>query len=283
LATTGALTVDDMLRQVPGFSLLRRSGSRTANPTSQGVSLRGLGASGASRALVLADGFPLNDPFGGWVYWDRVPRADISRIEIASGGASHLYGSDALGGVVNIFRKPLNQDAVSLETGYGNQKTPDLSLIGSKKVGQWAVGGGSDLFRTNGYINVPVALRGPVDTPVNSRHASGDVAASRQFSQGDVSGRFSLLGESRQNGTPFQVNRTTVRELDLGSNWQAGVFGDLALRAYAADENYYQTFSSVSVDRTSETLVRLQRVPAQRVGFSAQWTKSLGTRQSLLA
>src|SRR5713226_9156501 len=61
LKTTAALTLDDALRQTPGFSLFRRSGSRTANPTAQGISLRGLGASGASRALVLADGTPLND------------------------------------------------------------------------------------------------------------------------------------------------------------------------------------------------------------------------------
>ena len=74
LESTAAGTIDDALRQVPGFSLFRRSGSRFANPTIQGVSLRGLGASGASRALVLADGIPLNDPFGGWIYWGRVPR-----------------------------------------------------------------------------------------------------------------------------------------------------------------------------------------------------------------
>ena len=98
LATTAALTVDDALRQVPGFSLLRRSGSRTANPTSQGVSFRGVGPSGASRAVVLADGIPINDPFGGWVYWGRVPREAINRIEVVQGGASSLYGTDALGG-----------------------------------------------------------------------------------------------------------------------------------------------------------------------------------------
>src|SRR5215212_5848797 len=68
LATTAAATVDDALRQVPGFTLFRRSGSATANPTSQGVSLRGIGASGASRAVVLDDGVPVNDAFGGWLY-----------------------------------------------------------------------------------------------------------------------------------------------------------------------------------------------------------------------
>jgi outer membrane receptor protein involved in Fe transport len=66
-------TLDGALRRVPGFSLFRRSDSLTANPTAQGVSLRGLGPSGASRSLVLLDGVPLNDPFGGWVTWSKVP------------------------------------------------------------------------------------------------------------------------------------------------------------------------------------------------------------------
>ena len=110
LEATAAFRIDDILRQVPGFSLFRRTTSRAANPTTQGVSLRGLGASGASRALVLSDGFPLNDPFGGWVYWDRAPRESIGSIEVASGGASHLYGSDALGGVINILRTPVDRN-----------------------------------------------------------------------------------------------------------------------------------------------------------------------------
>ena len=103
LAATAAPTLDDALRQVPGFGLFRRTGSRTANPTSQGVSLRGLGASGASRAVVLVDGLPLNDPFGGWVYWARVPRDAIEQVEVLRGGASNLYGSSALGGVVQVL------------------------------------------------------------------------------------------------------------------------------------------------------------------------------------
>ena len=109
ISTTAALTLDDVLKQVPGFTLFRRSSSRTSNPTTQGVSLRGVGASGASRALVLSDGVPLNDPFGGWVYWDRVPREEIGRIEVLQGGASSLYGTDALGGVINLIRKAPEQ------------------------------------------------------------------------------------------------------------------------------------------------------------------------------
>src|SRR5262245_57193282 len=57
--------LDDRLRYVPGFSMFRRSSSLAANPTTQGISLRGLGSSGASRTLLLWDGIPVNSPFGG--------------------------------------------------------------------------------------------------------------------------------------------------------------------------------------------------------------------------
>src|SRR5438270_6977036 len=104
-AIASAPTLDDALRQVAGFTLFRRTGSRTANPTSQGVSLRGVGASGASRALVLDDGIPLNDAFGGWVYWGRVPATSLDRVEVLRGGASDRYGSGAVGGVVQFVRR----------------------------------------------------------------------------------------------------------------------------------------------------------------------------------
>ena len=235
LDATAAFRTDDILRQVPGFSLFRRTTSRTANPTTQGVSLRGLGASGASRALVLSDGFPLNDPFGGWVYWDRVPRVSIGSIEVASGGASHLYGSDALGGVINIIRAPVDRNAISLEAAYGNENSPDLSLAASKKHG--TVGHRPDLGafpHRRLHRRALLICRGAVDTPVNSQDASGDLTVQRKFGdRGGIFARGSLFGESRHNGTPLQTNSTTIRELDLGGNWdghELGAFAAACLR-----------------------------------------------------
>ena len=86
-----AVVADDVLRQVPTFSLFRRTSSLAANPTAQGVSLRGIGPSGVSRTLVLLDDIPFNDPFGGWVYWTRV-RDERRRIE-SSTCVVHLYGT----------------------------------------------------------------------------------------------------------------------------------------------------------------------------------------------
>src|SRR5690606_15056476 len=98
-----AATIDDVLRESAAFSLFRRSSSLFANPTAQGVSLRGIGPSGASRSLVLLDGVPLNDPFGGWVSWNKVPRESIVGAEIVRGGGSGAWGNAALGGVIQLF------------------------------------------------------------------------------------------------------------------------------------------------------------------------------------
>lgn len=87
-ADGSAPTVDDALRGLSDFSIFRRNDSMTANPTSQGVSLRGLGPSGASRSLVLLDGVPLNDPFGGWVPWSSVPLDSLAGAEVVPGGGA---------------------------------------------------------------------------------------------------------------------------------------------------------------------------------------------------
>ncbi|MGA7625573.1 MAG: TonB-dependent receptor [Candidatus Acidiferrales bacterium] len=287
LQETPALTLDDQLRQVPGFSLYRRSGSRVANPTTQGVSLRGLGANGASRALVLQDGIPLNDPFGGWVYWDRVPADSVADVEIAQEGASSLYGSDALGGVVQFISRPAEPAGISLETSYGNQKTPDLSLWAGGQKGKWESTFGGEVFHTDGYVLTPEADRGPVDTKAGSEHGTADLMVGRKIGDGsEIFARGWYLDETRGNGTVLQRNDTKLGQGALGANLQLGSFGALTLRFYADVQTYHQTFSSVTsvvTQRDTETLTDLQTVPSQGVGGSALWSRQLGRRQTLVA
>ena len=73
LSTMAAITMDDKIRQLPGVEMFRRSSSLVANPTSQGISVRGLGSTSASRTLVTQDDVPLNDPIGGWIHWEEQP------------------------------------------------------------------------------------------------------------------------------------------------------------------------------------------------------------------
>jgi outer membrane receptor protein involved in Fe transport len=121
--------LDDRLRQVPGFSLFRRSSSLVANPTTQGVSLRATGSSGASRTLVLWDGILINDPFGGWVYWDRIDPNYIADVQIDRGASTSLFGDRALGGTITLLSPPQEHNYVSAEYLVANRKLPISPLI----------------------------------------------------------------------------------------------------------------------------------------------------------
>ena len=276
IAASPAPAVDDVLRQVPGFALFRRTGSRTANPTSQGVSLRGVGASGASRALVLDDGVPLNDPFGGWIYWGRVPRAALERVEVLRGGASDLYGSAAMGGVVQFLRR---RDGIAVDLSAGSERTGTGSLFAAAQRGAWRGSVAADVLRTDGYVLVSPDQRGAVDVDANARHAAVDVRVERAFGEeARAFLRASHYGESRQNGTPLQINDTNFHQLALGVD--AGPF---LVRAYGSEQDYHQTFSAVAADRSAEHLTVDQRVPSRARGASLQFAHGLGDRHALVA
>ena len=284
LQATPALALDDALRQVPGFSLFRRTSSRTANPTTLGVSLRGLGANGASRALVLEDGVPLNDPFGSWVYWDRVPAAAVSSVEVAQEGASSLYGSEALGGVVQFLTRSALPAGLSLETSYGNQNAQQVTLSAGAQLGRWETIFSGEAFHTDGYILVPKADQGSVDTNAFSQHGTADLTVRRKIGEhGDIFARGEYFDDSRNNGTVGQTNGIRLGEGVLGADLELREVGGLQIRSYGNFENYHQSFYSVPLDQNSEALTDWQRVPAQGVGASAVWSRALGKRQTLVA
>jgi outer membrane receptor protein involved in Fe transport len=282
LAVSAAPAVDDALRQVPGFSLFRRSGSRYANPTTQGVSLRGLGASGASRALVLADGIPLNDPFGGWIAWGRVPRAAIGRIEVLRGAGSDLYGSSALGGVVQLLRRDARGPALVADGSVGELGSAEGSFFASASWKSWGASVAAESSQTDGYILVDPADRGPVDTAAGSRHNTVEASLERELPAG---GRLFVRGsrftEDRANGTPLQTNDSDFRQWSAGGDAPAGG-GFLAVRGWGGDQDYHQTFTAVAADRASERLTRAQSVPADTAGGSLQWARPLSDHHALV-
>jgi len=284
LVVTASGFLDDALRQVAGFSLFRRTSSRTANPTAQGVSLRGLGASGASRALVLADGIPLNDPFGGWVYWARQPRMGVERLEVLRGGAADLYGSGALGGVVQLVSRDARQGrALEAELSAGGDATFEGTLTARASRGDWAGRLSAEGYTTDGYVPVDEASRGAVDGEAASRHLALDAIVERRgFGDGRAFLRAQAYDEDRDNGTPLQTNDTRIALGALGLDWGSAERGRTSLRAWAETQLFHQTFSAVAADRSREDLTRQQRVPADALGFSVQWTRALGSRQRLL-
>lgn len=273
LLTTAAGAVDDALRNTPGFSLFRRSSSRVANPTTQGVTLRGVSGSGASRTLVVADGWALNDPFGSWVYWNRIPLAAVDRVEVVRGTAGDIYGADALGGVIQVLTLDAQRPRVRALFDGGSHETVRASGFGGRRFGNWAVSAGAEWQRTDGVYVIAEEDRGSVDTKADSDYQSGFASAGYGGSTWRATFRANVASEDRGNGTPLQVNDTEWRQFGgdasgalLGGFWTARVSG--------GTQDYFQTFSAIAADRQSERLTNDQTIPGDFVTGGGQWVRT---------
>ena len=153
--------LDDRLRDVPGFSLFRRSSSLVANPTTQGISLRGIGSSGASRTLVLWDGIPANDPFGGWVYWTQFVPDEIGSVEISRGAATSVFGDRAMSGAIGIFSRQPEKLHVLAEYEFGNEDTHDISAGFSRAWSSLAISGSARAFTSTATTSCPPPFAAP--------------------------------------------------------------------------------------------------------------------------
>ena len=278
--------LDDALRSIPGFSLFRRSSSRVAHPTTQGVSLRNLGPNGAGRTLVLLDGIPLNDPFGGWVYWNRLSVAGVEGIEMIRGGGAGPWGNAALGGVIHIFSRQPDEDFAIIEASGGNRGTSDISLTAQKTFDDLDVFITANRFSTDGYPILRADQRGPIDR---------DAFSEAELIKGGFRWRLtdnntlifnaSYFNEDRGNGTPLATNDTEAYDASIsltGSNqdnetsWQA--------QFYYQNRDFRNQFTSVNADRDSENPALDQfDVPAEAWGANAVINLEIGKDHQLLA
>ena len=94
--------LEDVLASVAGFQQFRRSDSRSANPSAQGVTLRALGGNATSRALVLLDGVPMADPMFGYIPFAAIAPERLARVRITRGGGSGGFGAGAVAGVIEL-------------------------------------------------------------------------------------------------------------------------------------------------------------------------------------
>ncbi len=273
LEATPGDNVDDRLRMVPGFSLFRRTSSVVANPTTQGVSLRGLGSSGASRTLVLMDGVPMNDPFGGWVYWTRFTPFEMERIEVSRGAASSVFGDLAMSGAIELF--PVEPTRPRFGGGYeaGNRNTHDVWGNATEVWKSFAASVSARGYTTDGYYVVAPPIRGPIDRMAGVRFATGTVRLDQFTGAQRFYIALNALAEERANGTYITHNSTGLGTASLHYLVQSGHDGFSAI-AFRSQEQYHATFSQILNNRRTELLTSTQTVPADSIGGSAIYTHS---------
>jgi outer membrane receptor protein involved in Fe transport len=285
--------MDDAVRQLPGVELFRRSSSLVANPTSQGISMRGLGSTSASRTLVAEDDVPLNDAIGGWIHWQEQPELAVQSVELVRGGVSDLYGSSAIGGVVSIIPARPTASLAELRSSYGAEGAFDDSLLAQARRGPWGVLVAGGALGTDGYIQEAPWQRGPVDTNSNVHSQNALMLAEHDRGPLRLFVRGSGFSEARNNGTPGQTNGTRLWRYAAGGDWQGPRGGSAAARLYGSTEHYRQTFTSISnlpdfgdascTYRCGETPTRFSLTPDNELGAVAHWTQPLGARLVLLA
>ena len=269
-------TLDDRLRQVAGFQLFRRTSSWVANPTTEGTTLRGLGSTAASRTLVLSDQVPLNDAYGGWIHWSEIPALAVRDVELMRGGVSDLYGSSAIGGVIDVVPVVPKSLNYGLNVADASEATSIADGLIAGGMSGWSGLVASSLFRTGGYILTAPEVRGPVDVPSNVHSQSGRVELRRVVgSDGDIFVRGNVLNEARSNGTPLQTNGARIWRYVAGGDWTDGDADRFLVRVYGTDQSYRQSFSAINATRTSERLTALHVDPSQQVGGAVQWGRSL--------
>jgi outer membrane receptor protein involved in Fe transport len=269
--------LDAALKQVPGLSLFRRDSSLSANPTTQGVSLRSIAPSGAGRALVTLDGVPQNDPFGNWVIWSSLPAEDLDSAEIVRGAGAGPYGAGALTGVIALSEAQGEGLAAGDAEG-GSSGTARVAASGGVNIDRFELFASASASSSLGWVPVDRDQRGPADDALtlDARNASLRI---QTYAEANtlISARVSAYHEDRNSGL---VDATSSADGVTGSLTIAHPESadDLGWRAqlWVRDVGLTNTSVSINPDRASTTMTNNQYdVPATGWGGNAalrgQW------------
>jgi vitamin B12 transporter len=263
--------LDDRLRAVAGFQTFRRASSRVTQPTTQGTTLRAVGGNGASRALVLRDGVPVEDPFGSWIPWSAISR-DVGAVRITRGGGGVTAGSGALTGLIEIESAPIEQGitaAFGASAGtFGTYEADTKATVADDRFfGSVSAG----LFESDGYSLVPENQRGSIDVPAQARarHVSARFGAALAEAL-KIEATVLHFTENKLNGFVLAPNATTGTDVSLRmlrdtapDSWAFSVLG------YAKWRDFSSGFASAQAGRSAATATLDQYdVPASSVGGS---------------
>jgi len=227
---THARTVKDALQNVPGLLLRQIHGKSGYEVWMQGLN--------ADRVLVLIDGLPLTATTGSSVDVTQLDTLDIERIEVVKGAVSAQYGSSAMGGVVNIITRPIDEGTggeLTVDGGtYGDQNPSGESLDFSRRNGQASLSLGGETVRwrltasqreTDGIDPEPKTWARPGDAVERT-----NIANRLEWLPADGHRIYAQLGYFRENAESHYVIENPSNFVNAGKNeiaerWRGAVIG----------------------------------------------------------
>jgi vitamin B12 transporter len=259
--------LDQALESTPGVSLFRRTTSLSANPTTQGVSLRGIAGSGAGRALVTLDGAPVNDPFGGWVIWTALPAEGLEGATIVRGAGAGPYGAGALTGVIALQERGAREGLGALDISGGERNTFRAAASGgTPSVLLTAVA-----ETTDGYTPVRGQIAGAADQPLTLQDQSVALRLQHDFDGVKAAARVGAFEEKRGAGLlgAGSTAKGTSATFTLAQPATEGV-GGWRLQAWARTSDLANTSVAVAAGRATTTPANNEfSTPAHGYGVNA--------------
>lgn len=277
ITRTASDRLEDVLADVAGLQSFRRSDSRSANQTSQGLTLRGIGGNAASRALLILDGVPQGDPFAGWIAFPAYAPDRLGAVRIVRGGGSGLWGPGAVTGTVELESATPDQlDPLSLGVLYGSRNSVDASGDATLKTQSGFATIAAQYQRGDGFIPIVAGQRGLADRPAPYEQAS--VA---------LRGVVSVAPDTELQATVQGFTDVRDRGLDFTDNSSKGADASLRLvgkgrwgwsaLGYVQERAFSSQFASVNDARTATTLTLNQyNVPATGLGGRVEVLPPLG-------
>ena len=275
IVATASGRIEDVLRDVAGLTQFRRSDARSANATSQGATLRGLGGNASSRALLVLDGVPQSDPFGGWITWPAYAPERLGSVRVTRGGGSGTYGSGALAGTIEMESVGSGQGLTG-SMAYGSRASVDGSAMLSGKLGQGFGFLSATYARGDGFIPIVAARRGTADiaAPYEQATLTARGVASLD-AQTELQASVMGFTDRRERGTVLSDNGgdgadASVRLVHKG-RWGVQALGYVQTRKF--------TSRAVAVDATRTTVtqtVNQYNVPSTGLGGRLEIRPPLG-------
>jgi vitamin B12 transporter len=196
-AASGRL--EDVLASAAGFQQFRRSDSRSANPSAQGVTMRGLGGNASSRTLVLLDAVPVSDPFFGYVPFSALPFERLERAVITRGGGSGAFGAGAVAGTISLESAGPGSLGLAEASALANDRgETELSASLAPRLGAGFAVVSGRWDRGQGFWTTPENQRVPAS--VRARYASWSTSLRAVAPIGgdfEVQGRMLLFDDHR--------------------------------------------------------------------------------------
>ncbi|HEV2569259.1 TonB-dependent receptor [Sphingomonas sp.] len=277
LTSSASGRLEDVLRDMAGLQQFRRSDARSANPTSQGVTLRGLGGNAASRALLILDGVPQADPFGGWVAFPAYAPERLGQVRVTRGGGSGLFGPGALAGTIELSSAtPGELPRLGGGIAYGSRESLDADIIGSGRLGAGFAVLSADYARGSGFNPIIRSQRGPADRPADYEQGSVSARAVVPIAADtELQANLLAFADRRERGTRFTDNGSDGADASLRLVGR-GRWGFSAL-AYIQTRSFRSEFASISAGRETATQTLDQyNTPATGLGARVEIAPPIG-------